>query len=155
MPSWEWPSTADSCRRESDAQGRRLRHESRDRLNGWAPCRGRLSQFHQITIDANRSLSAFGNRPDYQRLATPHISGREYAGNRRHAIFVGRNIPARVERNSKLINHSAPHRADEAHRKQYQVGLHREFGAANRFEPRWRSHANGMQLLNTACRIPG
>lgn len=48
-------------------------------LTEWS---GELGFAHEMEVDGASGFAAFGNRPDYQRLATPRVSGCENTGDR-------------------------------------------------------------------------
>ena len=78
-------------------------------------CRGAGSE---ISIYAACCVATFLDCPYNQRLPTPHIAGREHAGNGRHVVFVGGDVAALIELDAELPKQSAANRTDESHRKQ-------------------------------------
>ena len=107
----------------------------------------------QVGIHTGGGLSAFGNRPDHERLSTPHIARRKYSRNRRHIVFVGGNIAAMVELHSQLFDYPLAYRPKETHGDQHKVSIHGEFGPSHRFKLRGRANPYSVKLFDVAAVI--
>ncbi len=52
---------------------------------------------HEVFVHAARGIASFSDGPDHQRLSAPHVTGREYAGNRAHIVGIRRDVAPGVE----------------------------------------------------------
>ena len=83
----------------------------------------------QIRINSRSGFAPFGNRPDNERLAATHVACAEDARDRRHVVFISRDIAAWIKNDTKLIEHSFANWSEETHGEKHEVGLHRKFAS--------------------------
>jgi len=63
-----------------------------------------LTRSHQECIDGLRRLAALADRPDDQRLATPHVAASKHLGKRGFvAHLIGQNIAAWIECHAEIV----------------------------------------------------
>src|SRR4051794_25340344 len=90
----------------------------------------------QVAIDSGSRFAPFGDRPDDQRLAAAHVARREDSRDARHVIRIRMDVPAEIELHAELLDESMLYGSREAHRKQHQIAIEREFGSRDGLELR-------------------
>src|SRR5450755_4636646 len=106
----------------------------------------------EIFVDCLCGTTAFGDRPDDERLPAAHIARGENTGDGTRIISLGGNIPASVERYAELLDHTQFDGACEPKREQHEIGLNHEFGSGERIECGRGAHAHRVELCYvTVC----
>jgi len=125
-----------------------MRHLSE--LNQYAPAHWqRLRIFReQVVVNCLRRLTAFGDGPNYERLAAPHVARGEHTLNGCHVFSVRRDVAALIQLQPQLLDHAVSHRSEKSHRQQNEISFDGEFTSTDGLKFRRRADTHGVNALH-------